>query len=87
MEQRRILVAVTGGIAAYKVPELVRMLRRAGASVRCATTANAREFVTPLVLQTLTAHPVRGELFDASEEGRIDHISLADWAELVIVAP
>ena len=82
MEQRRILVAVTGGIAAYKIPELIRILRRAGASVRCAMTPEAREFVAPLVLQTLTGHPVRTDLFDASQEGEIDHISLADWAEV-----
>ena len=87
MEQRRILVAVTGGIAAYKVPELIRILRRAGACVRCAMTPEAREFVAPLVLQTLSGHPVRTNLSDASEEGEIDHISLADWAELVILAP
>jgi len=87
MEQRRILVAVTGGIAAYKVPELIRILRRAGACVRCAMTPAAEEFVSPLVLQTLTGHPVRTDLFDASQEGEIDHISLADWAELVILAP
>jgi phosphopantothenoylcysteine decarboxylase/phosphopantothenate--cysteine ligase len=87
MEQRRILVAVTGGIAAYKVPELVRHLVRAGHEVRCAMTEAATHFVTPLVLQTLTGEPVRRELFDPVEEGRIDHIALADWAELVVVAP
>jgi phosphopantothenoylcysteine decarboxylase/phosphopantothenate--cysteine ligase len=87
MEQRRIVVAVTGGIAAYKVPDLIRILRRAGACVRCAMTPAAQEFVSPLVLQTLTGQPVRTDLFDASQEGEIDHISLADWAELVILAP
>jgi phosphopantothenoylcysteine decarboxylase/phosphopantothenate--cysteine ligase len=87
MEQRRILVAVTGGIAAYKIPELIRILRRAGASVRCAMTPEAGQFIAPLVLQTLTGHSVRTDLFDPSEEGEIDHISLADWAELVILAP
>jgi phosphopantothenoylcysteine decarboxylase/phosphopantothenate--cysteine ligase len=87
MEQRRILVAVTGGIAAYKIPDLIRILRRAGTSVRCAMTPAAQEFVAPLVLQTLTGHSVRTDLFDASQEGEIDHISLADWAELVILAP
>ncbi len=87
MEQRRILVAVTGGIAAYKIPELIRILRRAGACVRCAMTPKAQEFVAPLVLQTLTGETVRTDLFDASQEGEIDHISLADWAELVILAP
>jgi len=87
MEPRRILIAVTGGIAAYKIPELVRVLRRAGHRVRCAMTREASHFVSPLVLQTLTGEPVRSELLDASEEGEIDHIALADWAELVIVAP
>jgi len=87
MEQRRILVAVTGGIAAYKVPELIRILCRAGASVRCAMTPDAQVFVSPLVLQTLTGQPVRTDLFDAAQEGQIDHIALADWAELVILAP
>ncbi len=87
MEQRRILVAVTGGIAAYKIPELIRILRRAGAQVRCAMTPAAREFIAPLTLQTLSGQPVRTDLFDASQEGEIDHIALADWAELVILAP
>ncbi len=87
MEERRILLAVTGGIAAYKTPELVRALRRAGHAVRCAMTRAAAEFVSPLALQTVSGHAVRSELFDAAEEGQIDHIALADWAELVIVAP
>lgn len=87
MEQRRILLVVTGGIAAYKTPELVRLLRRAGYSVRCAMTRAAAQFVSPLALQTVSGQAVRRELFDAAEEGQIDHIALADWAELVVVAP
>jgi phosphopantothenoylcysteine decarboxylase/phosphopantothenate--cysteine ligase len=87
MERRRVLVAVSGGIAAYKVPELVRCLVRAGHDVRCALTAAAVRFVAPLVLQTLSGHTVRTDLFDPSEEGEIDHIALADWAELVVLAP
>jgi phosphopantothenoylcysteine decarboxylase/phosphopantothenate--cysteine ligase len=87
MEQRRILVAVSGGIAAYKIPELVRALKRAGHSVRCALTPAATEFVSPLTLQTLSGEAVRLHLFDAAEEGAIDHIALADWAELIAVAP
>ena len=87
MEQRRVLVAVSGGIAAYKVPDLVRALRKAGHSVRCALTPEAAHFVSPLVLQTLSEQRVRTALFDAEQEGEIDHISLADWAELVVVAP
>ncbi|MEE9607875.1 MAG: bifunctional phosphopantothenoylcysteine decarboxylase/phosphopantothenate--cysteine ligase CoaBC [Myxococcota bacterium] len=87
VEQRRILVAVTGGIAAYKVPELVRALRRSGHAVRCIATPEAARFVSPLVLQTLTGETVRTDLFDPAQEGEIGHIELADWAELMIVAP
>ncbi|MCG8592211.1 MAG: bifunctional phosphopantothenoylcysteine decarboxylase/phosphopantothenate--cysteine ligase CoaBC [Proteobacteria bacterium] len=87
MEARRILVAGSGGIAAYKLPEVVRALVQAGHDVRCALTPEATRFVSPLVLQALTQSPVRHALFDPSEESQIDHISLADWAELVVVAP
>jgi len=87
MNGRRVLLAVSGGIAAYKAPELVRELLRAGCEVRCAMTAAAREFVTPLVLQTLCGAPVATDLFEPTQEREIDHIALADWAELVIIAP
>lgn len=87
MTARRVLVALSGGIAAYKVPELVRQLQRQGCEVRCIATPAALEFVTPLVLQSLTGLPVRARLFDPSEEGEIDHIALADRAELMLVAP
>lgn len=87
MATRRFLLAVTGGIAAYKAPELIRHLIRGGHSVRCVMTPEAEQFVSPLVLQTLSGYPVRSHLFDAAEEGQIDHIALADWAELIVVAP
>jgi phosphopantothenoylcysteine decarboxylase/phosphopantothenate--cysteine ligase len=90
MQPRRVLVAVTGGIAAYKIPELVRALAKSGHEVRCALTPAARHFVSPLVLESLTGRPVATELFSSGEVGgetAIDHIALADWAELVIVAP
>ena len=93
VEPRRILVAVSAGIAAYKVPELVRQLTGAGHRVRCMMTPSAAHFVSPLVLETLTGERVGRELF-AGESGdaaavpaEIDHIALADWAELVLVAP
>lgn len=82
-----VLLVVSGGIAAYKTPELVRGLVRAGHAVRCALTPEAERFVSPLVLQTLSGAPVRTRLFDPSEESEIDHIALADWAQLVVVAP
>jgi len=87
MEPRRILLAISGGIAAYKAPELVRVLRRAGHEVRCALTPEAGRFVTPLTLQAVSGESVRRDLFDAGEEGEIDHIGLADWADLLLVAP
>jgi len=65
VDERRILLAVTGGIAAYKTPELVRALKRAGHDVRCAMTRAAAEFVSPLALQTVSGHAVRSALFEA----------------------
>ena len=87
METRRVLVAIGAGIAAYKVPELARALLREGHAVRCVLTSAATHFVSPLVLQTICGEPARSELFDPGEESQIGHIALADWAELVIVAP
>jgi phosphopantothenoylcysteine decarboxylase/phosphopantothenate--cysteine ligase len=87
MGSRRILLVVSGGIAAYKTPELVRALRRAAHDVRCVLTAAAGEFVSSLALQTVSGHRVRTALFDPAEEGEIDHVALADQAELVVVAP
>ena len=87
MAPRRILLAISGGIAAYKGPELVRALRRAGQEVRCMLTSEAERFVTPLSLQAVSGALVRRNLFDPGEEGEIDHIGLADWADLVLVAP
>ncbi len=87
MTHRRVLLAISGGIAAYKIPDLVRLLRKEEHEVRCVLTASAAEFVSPLVLQTLSGNSVRTKLFDPAEEGSIDHIALADWAEVIVVAP
>lgn len=87
MNGRRVLLVVGGGIAAYKAPELLRALRQAGCQVRCALTEAAAAFVSPLVLQSLSGQPVRRSLLSAGEEGQIGHIELADWAELVLIAP
>jgi len=86
MDPRRVVLAVTGGIAAYKTPDLVRVLTTAGHSVRCVLTREARRFVSPLVLETLSQYPAGEDLFDP-QRGEIDHIALADWADLVVVAP
>jgi phosphopantothenoylcysteine decarboxylase/phosphopantothenate--cysteine ligase len=82
-----IVVAVGGGIAAYKACELVRQLDKAGASVRVVMTKRAAQFVAPLTFQALTRHPVFTDLFSLTEEATIGHIQLADQADLMIVAP
>jgi phosphopantothenoylcysteine decarboxylase/phosphopantothenate--cysteine ligase len=84
---RRILLGVTGGIAAYKAADLVRRLLDQGAEVQVVMTPGAQRFVTALTFQALSGRPVRTELFDATAEAAMDHIELARWAELVLVAP
>lgn len=83
----RILVGISGGIAAYKAITLVRRLREAGAEVRVVLTEAAAQFVTPLSLQAVSGAPVRTSLFDAEAEAGMDHIALARWAEQIIIAP
>jgi phosphopantothenoylcysteine decarboxylase / phosphopantothenate---cysteine ligase len=87
LASRRILVGVTGGIAAYKAAELVRLLVKAGAEVRVVMTPAATRFITPLTMQALSSHPVATDTFDLGQEATIGHIELADWAELLVVAP
>ena len=87
LRDRTIVVGVTGGIACYKACELVRELGQSGANVRVVMTAGARNFVTPLTLQTLSGNAVGGDVFSCSEEAEIGHIRLADEADLVCVAP
>lgn len=84
---KKIVLGVTGGIAAYKSCELVRALVREGASVEVVMTKNAMEFVTPLTLQTLSGNKVATRPFDPVWESEIGHISLADRADLVVIAP
>ncbi len=84
---RRVLVGVSGGIAAYKAADLVRLLVRAGAEVRVVMTRAADEFVAPLTFQSLSGRPVVRELFDLGQEATIGHITVADWAELFVIAP
>src|SRR5471032_55687 len=87
MQGKRILLGVTGGIAAYKSAELVRRLIELGAQVQVVMTSAAREFVTPTTFQALSGRPVRTDLWDAAAEAAMGHIELARWAELVLVAP
>jgi len=84
---RRILLGVTGGIAAYKAAQLVRCLREQGAEVQVVMTEAAQQFVTALTFQALSGRPVRTDLWDSSAEAAMGHIELARWAQLVLIAP
>ena len=83
----KILLIVGGGIAAYKALELVRLMRKAGMTVRAVLTKAGAEFVTPLSLASLTGHPVHQALFSPEDETAMGHIELSRWANLVVVAP
>src|SRR6056300_1209575 len=87
LRQRRILVAIAGGIAAYKGAELVRLLKKQGAEVRVILSRGAREFITPLTMQALSGEPVHTELLDETAEAGMGHIALARWADLLVIAP
>ena len=84
---KHIVVGISGGIAAYKTPLLIRLLRQAGAEVKVTTTANALQFVTDLTLQTLSGNKVYSDVFAPTNDHSTEHISLPDWADLMIVAP
>lgn len=83
----RVLLGVTGGIAAYKSAELTRRLKERGADVQVVMTAGAREFVTPLTFQALSGRPVRTDLWDAAAEAAMGHIELARWPQRIVIAP
>ncbi|PCH86019.1 MAG: bifunctional phosphopantothenoylcysteine decarboxylase/phosphopantothenate--cysteine ligase CoaBC [Piscirickettsiaceae bacterium] len=87
LQNRRILLGVTGGIAAYKAAELLRQCQTLGAEVRVVMTPAATEFVTPLTFQALSGLPVHTQLLDAEQESGMGHINLARWADVIIVAP
>src|SRR3990172_9145128 len=87
LKNKRIIVGVTGGIAAYKSADLVRRLRESGAQVRVVMTRAACEFITPLTMQALSGKPVHMELLDATTEAAMGHIELARWADAILVAP
>jgi len=85
--QRKIIIGVCGGIAAYKSAELVRLLQKAGAEVRVIMTQGAQAFITPLTLQALSGHAVHTELLDEDAERGMGHIELARWADAIVIAP
>ncbi len=87
LTDKRILLIVSGGIAAIKVPELIRLLRRQGAAVTCVLTRNGAQFVTPLSLQALSESKVYADLFSLTDESEMGHIQLSRSADLLVVAP
>lgn len=87
LSRKRILLGISGGIAAYKSAELVRRLREEGAQVKVVMTRGAVEFIAPLTMQALSANPVYTELLDHEHETAMGHIELARWADVVLVAP
>ena len=87
LANKRVLLGVTGGIAAYKSAEIIRRLQDAGANVRVVMTSAATEFITPLTMQALSGNPVHLELLDTDAEAAMGHIELARWADMILVAP
>jgi phosphopantothenoylcysteine decarboxylase/phosphopantothenate--cysteine ligase len=87
LTNKRILLGITGGIAAYKSADLTRRLRDAGAEVRVVMTESALEFITPLTMQAVSGHPVYQQLLDTDAEAGMGHIDLARWADAVLIAP
>jgi phosphopantothenoylcysteine decarboxylase / phosphopantothenate---cysteine ligase len=87
MTEKRVLLIVTGGIAAYKALELVRLLKRQGIAVRAVMTQSAIEFVTPLSMGVMTEDQVYGDMFDLKEEREIGHIQLSRQADLIVICP
>jgi phosphopantothenoylcysteine decarboxylase/phosphopantothenate--cysteine ligase len=87
MTGKRILLIVGGGIAAYKACELIRLIRKAGGSVRCVLTAGGAQFVTPMTLAALSEQPVHTSLWDLKDEAEMGHIQLSREADLVVVCP
>ena len=82
----RVIVGITGGIAAYKAPMLVRLLKKAGHEVQCVATEHALQFVTPLTLETASGNRLYSDLFAPANDHTTEHISLKDWGEIMIVA-
>jgi phosphopantothenoylcysteine decarboxylase/phosphopantothenate--cysteine ligase len=87
LANKNVLLGVTGGIAAYKAPDLVRKLTALGANVRVVLTGSAAEFVSPLSLQAVSGNPVHQHLLDPAAEAAMGHIELAKWADILLVAP
>jgi len=86
-KNKKILIIIGGGIAAYKSLDLIRLLKKEGVAIKTILTKSGREFVTPLSLTTLTKNRTYEDLFDKNSEAKIDHIALSRWADLIVVMP
>ena len=84
---KNILLGVTGGIAAYKSAEIIRLFRKEGADVRVVMTESAKEFITPLTLQAVSGNEIHDSLLDVKAESAMGHIELAKWADIILIAP
>jgi phosphopantothenoylcysteine decarboxylase/phosphopantothenate--cysteine ligase len=86
-ERRKVLLGITGSVAAYKAAELARLLIKRGYEVRCVMTEAATEFITPTLMESLTGAPVLTDVFEAGDDSQIGHIQIADWADTFVIAP
>ena len=87
IKNKKILIIIGGGIAAYKSLDLIRLIQRQKAEVKTILTKSGKEFVTPLSLTALTRNKTHEDIFDKNSEAEIDHIALSRWADLIIVMP
>ena len=87
LKNKKILIIIGGGIAAYKSLDLIRLIKKRGVNVKTILTKSGKEFVTPLSLSTLTKSKTYEDIFDKNSEAEIDHIALSRWADLIIVLP
>ena len=84
---KKIIIGITGGIAAYKIPQLIRLFAKNGDEVTVVATKNALQFVTELTLETVSGNAVYSDVFAPRNEYNTEHIALADWADMIVVAP
>ena len=87
LDSKKILLIICGGIAAYKSLEIIRLLKKNGSNVKTILTSNAKNFVTPLSVASLSQEKVYTDLFNADNEPEMDHISLSRWSDLILIAP
>ena len=87
LKNKKVLLVITGGIAAYKALELIRLLKKKGSLVKTILSKNANKFVTPLSVTALSQEKVYTDLFDPSSEAEMDHITLSRWADIILIAP